>query len=69
MVISASGAAECSDFPLLEEGLRADKAGKMSRFGLIYAADSAIFFPVTKNSLGVSDLAGHINFDRRALRP
>ncbi|WP_290538162.1 hypothetical protein [Alcanivorax sp.] len=69
MIISASGAAECSDFPLKEEGLRADKTGKMASSGLIYALCSAIFFPVTKNSFGVSDLAGHINFDRRALRP
>ncbi|WP_300523365.1 hypothetical protein [Alcanivorax sp.] len=69
MIISASGAAECSDFPLMEEGPRADKTGKMVSSGLIYALCLAIFFPVTKNSFGVSDLAGHINFDRRALRP
>ncbi|MGJ3257266.1 MAG: hypothetical protein ACFE0K_13200 [Alcanivorax sp.] len=69
MIISASGAAECSDFPLMEEGLREDKAAKMSGFGLIYALGSEIFFPDRKNSFGVSDLAGHINFDRRALRP
>ncbi|KGD61355.1 hypothetical protein T9A_01804 [Alcanivorax jadensis T9] len=68
MIISASGAAECSDFPLMEEGLRADKAVKMSGFGLIYALSPVIFFPDTKNSFAVSDLAGHINFDRRALR-
>jgi hypothetical protein len=53
----------------MEEGPRADKTGKMVSSGLIYALCLAIFFPVTKNSFGVSDLAGHINFDRRALRP
>jgi hypothetical protein len=40
----------------------------MSGFGLIYALSPVIFFPDTKNSFAVSDLAGHINFDRRALR-
>tara|TARA_B100000676_G_C17578788_1_gene580977 strand:+ start:315 stop:524 length:210 start_codon:yes stop_codon:yes gene_type:complete len=69
MSISASGAAECRDFPLQEEGLIADKAGKMVLDGLIYVPGSAIFFPDTKKSFAVSDLAGHINFDRRALRP
>jgi len=68
MIISASDAAECSDLPLMEKGLRADKAVKMSGFGLIYALSPVIFFPDTKNSFAVSDLAGHINFDRRALR-